>query len=114
MPGMKFPKRPMTFPGYARKKWMRSGISTKKASRKQILSGTVDVQTYQEEIGNMDQQRTNRHNAIIANISVLNRLAEQSGLPPVYDGVISRDQPYRRQIADAVLNYVRDIILERP
>ena len=69
--------------------------------RKRLLSGTVEVQP-------------SRHNAVIANISVLNRLAEQSGLPPVYDGVISRDQPYRRQIADAVLNYVRDIILERP
>ena len=82
--------------------------------RKRLLSGTVEVQQFQEEVGNMDQQRTSRHNAVIANISVLNRLAEQSGLPPVYDGVISRDQPYRRQIADAVLNYVRDIILERP
>lgn len=82
--------------------------------RKRMLSGTVEVQQVQEEVGNMDQQRTSRHDAVIANISVLNRLAEQSGLPPVYDGVISRDQPYRRQIADAVLNYVRDIILERP
>ena len=82
--------------------------------RKQLLAGTVDALQYQEEIGEMDRRRTSSHNAVISNISLLNRLAEQAGLPPVYEGVISRDQPYRRQIADAVLNYVRDIILERP
>ena len=82
--------------------------------RKQLLAGTVDALQYQEEIGEMDRRRTGSHNAVISNISLLNRLAEQAGLPPVYEGVISRDQPYRRQIADAVLNYVRDIILARP
>ena len=82
--------------------------------RKQLLAGTVDALQYQEEIGEMDRRRTSSHNAVISNISLLNRLAEQAGLPPVYEGVISRDQPYRRQIADAVLNYVRDIILARP
>ena len=82
--------------------------------RKQLLAGTVDALQYQEEIGEMDRRRTSSHNAVISNISLLNRLAEQAGLPPVYEGVISRDQPYRRQIADAVLDYVRDIILARP
>ena len=82
--------------------------------RKQLLAGTVDALQYQEEIGEMDRRRTSSHNTVISNISLLNRLAEQAGLPPVYEGVISRDQPYRRQIADAVLNYVRDIILARP
>ena len=82
--------------------------------RKQLLAGTVDALQYQEEIGEMDRRRTSSHNAVISNISLLNRLAEQAGLPPVYEGVISRDQPYRRQIADAVLDYVRDVILARP
>ena len=82
--------------------------------RKQLLVGTVDALQYQEEIGEMDRRRTGCHNAVISNISLLNRLAEQAGLPPVYEGVISREQPYRRQIADAVLDYVRDIILARP
>lgn len=82
--------------------------------RKQLLAGTVDAPQYQEEIGEMDRRRTGSHNAVISNISLLNRLAEQAGLPPVYEGIISRDQPYRRQIADAVLDYVRDIILARP
>ena len=82
--------------------------------KKHLLSGTMDALQYQEDVRNMDQLRTNRHNAVIANVSMLNRMAEQAGLPPVYDGVISREQPYRRQIADAVLGYVQDIILERP
>lgn len=82
--------------------------------RKQLLAGNVDALQYQEEIGEMDRRRTSSHNAVISNISLLNRLAEQAGLPPVYEGVISREQPYRRQIADAVLDYVRDIILARP
>ena len=82
--------------------------------RKQLLAGTVDALQYQEEIGEMDRRRTGSHNAVISNISLLNRLAEQAGLPPVYEGVISREQPYRRQIADAVLDYVRDVILARP
>ena len=82
--------------------------------RKQLLAGTADPLQYQEEIREMDRRRTANHNAVISNISMLNRLAEQAGLPPVYDGVISRDHPYRRQIADAVLDYVREIILARP
>ena len=82
--------------------------------RKQLLAGTADVLQYQEEIGEMDRRRTLRHNAVISNISMLNRLADQAGLPPVYDGVISGAQPYRRQIADAVLDYVREVILSRP
>ena len=82
--------------------------------RKQLLAGTADPLQYQEEVKEMDRRRTANHNAVISNISMLNRLAEQAGLPPVYNGVISRDHPYRRQIADAVLDYVREIILARP
>ena len=45
--------------------------------RKQLLAGTVDALQYQEEIGEMDRRRTGSHNAVISNISLLNRLAEQ-------------------------------------
>jgi hypothetical protein len=37
---------------------------------------------------------------------MLNRMAAMAGLPSVYEGTISEDQPYRRQVADAVLEYV--------
>jgi hypothetical protein len=62
----------------------------------------------------MDRKRTSCHNAVLANVSMLNRMAAMAGLPPVYEGVISEDQPYRRQVADAVLEYVHKIIQDRP
>ena len=83
-------------------------------TKRRILASTVDTKQYQEEIGNMDRVRTTCHNAVLANVNMLNRIAEQANLPLVYDDVISEKQPYRRQVADAVLEYVQDVILERP
>ena len=83
-------------------------------TRKKILIHTADTQNYQEEITAMDRKRTACHNAVLANVSMLNRMADMAGLPPVYEGVISEDQPYRRQVADAVLEYVHKIVRERP
>ena len=83
-------------------------------TRKKILIHTADTQNYQEEISAMDRKRTSCHNAVLANVSMLNRMAAMAGLPPVYEGVISEDQPYRRQVADAVLEYVHKIIQDRP
>ena len=83
-------------------------------TRKKFLIGAVETQRYQEEVASMDQRRTNCHNAVLANVSMLNRMAAMANLPPVYDGIISQDQPYRRQVADAVLEFVQEIILERP
>ena len=83
-------------------------------TRKKLLIGTVDAQKYQEEVTAMDQKRTNCHNAVLANVSMLNRMATLANLPPIYDGTISQEHPYRRQVADAVLAFVQDIILERP
>ncbi len=83
-------------------------------TRKRLLTGAVEAQAYRDEVAGMDQRRTDCHNAVLANISMLNRMAAMAGLPPVYDGTVSRDQPFRRQAADAVLRFVREIILERP
>lgn len=83
-------------------------------TRKKILADTVETKKYQEEVTAMDNKRTSCHNTVLANVSMLNRLAEINGLPPIYDGTISKEQPYRRQVADSVLDYVREIILERP
>ena len=83
-------------------------------TKKKLLAGTVDTQTYQEAVTDLDRKRTNCHNAVLANVSILNRMADRMNLPPVYDGVISKEQPYRRQVADDVLHFVREIILERP
>lgn len=68
---------------------------------------------YREEVSRMDRIRTSCHNDVIASINVLNILAQQNGLPPVYDGTVSKEQPYRRQLADAVLEYVENIVKNR-
>lgn len=76
-------------------------------------SGALESSEFLEGRISVDRIRTVHHNAVIANVSILNRLAEQAGLDPVYDGIISKDQPYRRQIADAVFEYIEDIINNR-
>ncbi len=82
--------------------------------RKKLLIHTAEPRKYQEEMMDLDRHRTSCHNDVLANLSLLNQIAASAGLPPVYDGTISREQPYRRQAADAVLGYVQEIILERP
>ena len=86
----------------------------KMETKRKILEGTMDARQFQEEITSLDRARTDCHNAVLANVSMLNRLAEMQGLPPVYDGTVSEKQPFRRQVADAVLGYVQEVILERP
>ena len=61
----------------------------------------------------MDRMRTTCHNAVIANVSIMNRLAEQTGLPPVYDGIVSEERPYRTELADAILAFVANVITYR-
>ena len=60
-----------------------------------------------------DKARTIRHNKVISVVGILNRFAEEKGIGKIYDGVISREQPYRRELADSVLDYVSNIIRRR-
>ena len=68
---------------------------------------------YRQSIQSLDRARTVCHNAVLANVNILNRMAENAKLPLVYEGVVSEVHPYRREVADAVLNYIRNIVLER-
>ena len=43
----------------------------------------------------------------------MNRMAEEASLPPLYDGVVSEERPYRRELADAVLAFVREVMINR-
>ena len=61
----------------------------------------------------LDNTRTACHNVVLDSINILNRLAEQHGIPSIYDGNVVREQPYRREVADAVLGYVEKTIQER-
>ena len=68
---------------------------------------------YKDNVSKLDKMRTVNHNSVIANVNLLNRLAEKNGLQPVYDGIVSEERPYRREIANAVLDYVESIIKNR-
>lgn len=63
-----------------------------------------------ENVEAMDKIRTKCHNALLANVSILNRMA---GDTPVYDGIVSEERPYRREVANAVFAYMETVINER-
>ena len=75
--------------------------------------GGMDADTYREEIPALDSVRTRRHNNLLAQVGLLNRLAEKEGLPPFYPGPVSEERPIRTHVADAVLAYVRSVIADR-
>jgi len=68
---------------------------------------------YQATVAEMDGSRTSCHNAVLASINILNRMATQLNVPAVYNSTVSEEQPYRREVADAVLGYVENIINRR-
>ena len=66
-----------------------------------------------ETINALDRSRTVAHNAVISGVKILNRMAKQADLPPVYDGIVSEARPYRREVANAVFAYIEDVIRNR-
>ena len=68
---------------------------------------------YQDKLTKLDECRTSCHNIVIDSVSILNRMAVQYSIPAIYDGEVARGYPHRREIADAVLGYVENIILAR-
>lgn len=81
----------------------------------QILygGGTLDGSDYRDRRSSLDSTRTTCHNSMIMNIRILNRMAAASSIDPVYDGTVSEEKPYRREIANAVFEYVESIINNR-
>lgn len=73
----------------------------------------TDRDQYREQFEGMDAARTRLHNVVLDDMRLLNKLADSFGLSPVYDGVISADRPYRRQVANAALAYLEHMITER-
>ena len=76
-------------------------------------SKNLTQEDYQYQMIELSKRRTNSHNAVLASVNILNRVAAQHGLPPVYDGEVSEKQPYRREVADAVLGYIENVIRKR-
>lgn len=73
----------------------------------------INRDTFKEKVSELDKARTMYHNALLGNVNLLNRLAEKNNLVPVYEGVVSHDRPYRREVANAVLDYVENVIKNR-
>ena len=78
-----------------------------------IYNGAIDGNEFRENRTSLDRTRTSFHNALLANVRVLNRMADQIGAAPVYDGVVSEEKPYRRRVADAVFAYIEEVINNR-
>ena len=73
----------------------------------------MDSTEYKNTMEELDGNRTRKHNTILTGIKIMNRLAEKNNLNPVYDGIVSEERPYRREVANAVLEYVEQIIKDR-
>lgn len=74
---------------------------------------SVDKEEYQSKVADMDRRRTMCHNSVLSSVNILNRLADKENLPLVYDGIVSEERPYRREVANAVLEYVENIVKSR-
>ena len=81
--------------------------------RKLFTQGAMSTETYRVLIPDLDSVRTRNHNALLSDVRLLNRLAEQNGLSPFYDGPVSEERPIRTWVADAVLDFVRQVIKDR-
>lgn len=74
---------------------------------------SMDADEYKTMVEEMDRRRTRMHNSVLASVNILNRLTASQNLAPVYDGTVSEEKPYRRDVANAVLAYVEDVIKNR-
>ena len=88
-------------------------IYTMELQRKLYAGGAVDPDTWRETLPALDKTRRYCHNTLLANVNILNRIAAMADLPPFYGGTVSEERPHRRDVADAVLRFVREVITER-
>ena len=70
---------------------------------------SIDKEEYQSKVTDMDRRRTMCHNSVLSSVNILNRLAAKENLPLVYDGVVSEERPYRREVANAVCELLKQI-----
>jgi len=70
-------------------------------------------ENYQSILTGLDKTRRVCHNAVLSSVNILNRTAQKAGVDLIYNGVVSEEKPYRREVADAVLKFAEDIILNR-
>lgn len=74
---------------------------------------SMEREDYQFMVESLDKKRTMLHNRVLIAVNVLNRMATKEGLGLIYDGIVSEERPYRREVANAVLEYVENVIKSR-
>ena len=74
---------------------------------------SVDKEEYQSKVTEMDRRRTMCHNSALSSVNILNRIETKENLPLVYEGIVSEERPYRREVANAILEYVENVIKMR-
>ena len=97
----------LAFEGY------HQAIYQMEISRRFTASADADAEAYRETVQRLDKSRTIAHNAVLTQVKLINRIAAEANLPPFYDGTVSEERPFRREVADAVLAFVRQVIVER-
>lgn len=82
-------------------------------TRRLFSCNAIESETYRSDTVERDRLRTYNHNAVIAQVNLLNRMAEEASLPPFYEGVVSEEKPYRRELANAILGFIQEVIVNR-
>lgn len=75
--------------------------------------GGMDGEPFRTQCATLDRQRTIAHNALLANVNLLNKMATAAGIEPVYAGIVSEERPYRRMVADDVFDHISQMIAQR-
>ena len=88
-------------------------IYTLEITRRLYSCKAIDSDEYRDQASLKDRTRNVTHNALLGQVNFLNRLAEEAGVPPFYDGIVSEERPYLREVAHAVLEFVRQVIIDR-
>lgn len=73
----------------------------------------LEKSIFQDQRVRLDRSRTTLHSVVISQVAALNRMAAAAGLEPIYDGTVSEERPYRRQIANGVLGYIEGLVRDR-
>ena len=79
-------------------------------TRRLYACGAMSGDMYRERVASQDATRTRCHNALLGQVNMLNRIAQEAGAEPFYASEVSEERPIRREVADAVLAFVRQVI----
>ena len=73
----------------------------------------LEREEYQSMVTELDKSRTIQHDSLLTGVNVLNRLAAMKNIEPIYDGTVSKERPYRREVANAALDFLQSVIENR-